>query len=223
MDFYYEVRDRRFNPWRATLLAQVDLDSGTAPDYPTEVAAMLVYLNRTGFNGLFRLNSQGLFNVPAGRYVNPRVCDADNLRAVARALGEPGVEIRFQSFETVLREADRGDFLYFDPPYAPLSETACFTSYTADGFTDWHQRRLQRTVVALASRGCQVLLSNSTAPLVQELYVGSAAARDAGLVAHTVLARRAINSRASRRGPVHEFVITNLGRTARSGGQQAVV
>jgi DNA adenine methylase len=144
------------------------------------------------------------------------VCDAANLRAVAGALSEPGVEIRYQSFEAVVHEARRGDFLYFDPPYAPLSETACFTSYTADGFTDAHQERLQRTVVALAARGCRVILSNSTAPLVQRLYARSEEARRAGLSARTVLARRAINSRATRRGPVREFIITNLPRRARA-------
>ena len=214
-DHYYEVRDGRFNPSRRALLARADIEAGAVPEYPAAVAAMLIYLNRTGFNGLFRLNSQGLFNVPAGRYANPRVCDADNLRAVSRALREPGVEIRFQSFEAVLREAKGDDFFYFDPPYAPLSETACFTSYTADGFTDWHQRRLQRTAVALAARGCHVVLSNSTAPIVQELYVRNATARRAGLSAHTVLARRAINARASCRGPVREFIITNQPRHAR--------
>ena len=214
-DFYYDVRDRQFNPARSALIGRADIETGEVAEYPARVAAMLVYLNRTGFNGLFRLNSKGLFNVPAGRYANPRVCDADNLRAVAHALREPGVEIRYQSFEAVRRDARAGDFLYFDPPYAPLSQTACFTSYTAGGFTRADQERLQRTVVSLAGRGCQIVLSNSTAPLVRRLYADSARARAAGLAAHTVLARRAINSRASCRGPVPEYIITNLPRQAR--------
>lgn len=206
--FYYEVRDGRFNPGR---LAR----TGGARGYPAELAAMLIYLNRTGFNGLFRLNTRGVFNVPAGRYERPRICDHENLRAVARVLAQAGVRVRQQSFQRVVSQAAPGDFLYFDPPYAPVSATASFTAYTADGFGEQCQRELQRTIVALAERGCQVLLSNSTAPLVRELYAEAPEARAAGLSVRTVRARRAINARGSARGAVREYLITNIPRQQR--------
>jgi len=206
---YYRVRDDRFNPMRREFLARAPDSAGLAA-YPAELAAMLIYLNRTGFNGLFRLNARGDFNVPAGRYANPRICDAPALRAAAEALRGAGVEVRLQSFEAVRDEAAPGDFLYFDPPYAPLSATARFTSYTAGGFGDVQQAALQRLVIDLALGGCHVLLSNSAAPLVRALYARSPDARAAGLRATLVTARRAINSAAAGRGPVAEYLVTNL-------------
>ncbi len=203
---FYDVRDARFNPLRQHLHARRHPTAAYTP----ELAAMLIYLNRTGFNGLFRLNSRGLFNVPAGSYVNPRICDADNLRRVAAALARPGLEIRHGSFESVRDEAATGDFVYLDPPYLPLSDTARFTSYTADGFDHDDHARLQQVVIALARKGCWVLLSNSTAPEITRLYAGDAEARRAGLQVHTVPARRAISSRASDRRGVLEYVITNV-------------
>ena len=172
----------------------------------------LIFLNRTGFNGLFRLNSTGAFNVPIGRYKNPLICDADNLRAVAAALGA-GVTLKQDTFESVLTHARRGDFVYFDPPYAPLTRTALFTSYTAAGFSLEDQERLQQVVIQLASRGCWVLLSNSTAPDVTRLYDGNPEAAAVGLRAHKVPARRVINSDAAKRGAVLEYLITNIPRS----------
>ena len=151
---------------------------------------MFIYLNRTGFNGLFRLNSRGEFNVPAGRYANPRICDADNIRAVAEVLSTQGVKIRYGGFELALKRAKRNDLLYFDPPYAPVSDTANFTGYTAFGFTNDDQRQLQQVIIELAHRGCHVILSNSTAPIIRELYDENKATRKAGLQAHKVAARR---------------------------------
>ena len=206
---YYRVRDDRFNPMRREFLARAPDSAGLAA-YPAELAAMLIYLNRTGFNGLFRLNARGDFNVPAGRYTNPRICDAPALCAAANALGSRGVEVRYQTFESARAQAAPGDFLYFDPPYAPLSATARFTSYTAGGFGDVEQAALQRLVIDLALGGCLVLLSNSAAPLVRALYARSPDARAAGLRAIVVTARRAINSAAGRRGPVAEYLVTNL-------------
>jgi len=203
---YYDVRDRRFNPAR---LARSGLRP--APDgYTPALAAMLIYLNRTGYNGLFRLNRAGGFNVPAGRYVRPRICDADNLRQVSAALCRPGVQLVLGSFERLDALARAGDFIYLDPPYVPLSRTASFTAYTQFPFGPDEQIRLQALVVSLARRGCRVLLSNSTAPEVARLYDGHPAATAAGLRAHRIPARRAINSRGSRRGPVFEYLITNL-------------
>ena len=114
----------------------------------------------------------------------------------------------------MLDYAASGDFIYLDPPYAPLSRTALFTSYTAEGFSTDEQNRLQQVVLALATRGCWVLLSNSTAPEVARLYDGNAQATAAGLKAHKVPARRAINSDAARRGEIFEYLITNIPRRA---------
>lgn len=204
---YYAVRDGRFNPRRLRLLSMVS-EKDAEVRYPASVAAMLIYLNRTGFNGLFRLNRLGRFNVPAGRYERPRICDAANLRAVARAL--EAVDLRHASYERTLDRARPGDFIYFDPPYAPVSATARFTAYTADGFGEDDQARLQQVVVKLASRGCQVLLSNSVSPVTSALYEHDASARGAGLRAWRVPARRAINADARRRGAVDEFLVTNI-------------
>lgn len=206
---YYAVRDHRFNPLRERLLESRS-GSGRRGAYPAELAAMLIYLNRTGFNGLFRLNRTGRFNVPAGRYTRPGICNAGNLEAVARALQGPGTQIRLEPFEKAVAKANAGDFLYFDPPYAPASATARFTAYTAMGFTLDDQVRLRSTVVALAERGCHVLLSNSATPAIDELYGQDRAVRRAGLRVYRVSARRAINSNAAGRGPVAEVVVTNL-------------
>ena len=208
---YYDVRDRRFNPARA---ARRDLrrggDSALAAGYTPAMAAMLIYLNRTGYNGLFRLNRRGGFNVPAGRYAEPRICDAGHVRACARALSARGVSIECAPFDGTLANTRTGDFVYCDPPYAPLSRTANFAHYTAGGFTAHDQRRLQQAVVGAARRGALVLLSNSSAPEIEAAYAG-ADARVAGLRVRRVPARRAINSRAARRGPVDELIITNTG------------
>ena len=203
---YYEVRDRRFNPARAGRVSPSDI-GGITPSSP-DLAAMFIYLNRTGFNGLFRLNRQGAFNVPAGRYADPRICDAERVRAVAHALSSDGVTLECIPFEQALADAGRGDFVYCDPPYAPLSRTSSFAQYTAGGFGVQDHHRLQKSVVTAARRGAVVLMSNSSAPAIVAAYSGPAARR-AGLSMHRVPARRAINSRAVRRGPVDELIITN--------------
>jgi DNA adenine methylase len=203
---YYAVRDDQFNPGRRRILND---DSSGALHYTPALAAKLIYLNRTGFNGLFRLNSQGEFNVPVGRYMNPRICDGENLRLVSRALAHTAADIRQTRFESVLERAQRGDFVYCDPPYAPLSATSSFTSYTAQRFSFEDQQRLQEVVIELARRGCRVLVSNSTAPEIAELYDGNRRAEAAGLVAHTVRARRHINSKAAGRGAIGEYLIAN--------------
>ncbi len=206
---YYKVRDEQFNPQRQRIF------NGEGPQssgYTAALAAKLVYLNRTGFNGLFRLNSKGLFNVPIGRYANPLICDRENLRSVAHALADTHADISQAGFETVLHQAKPGDFLYFDPPYAPLSRTALFASYTASGFGPTDQERLQAVVVELARRGCWVVLSNSTAPEIAQLYDGNPAAVAAGLRAYKVPARRAINFNPSARGKVMEYLVSNVPR-----------
>ena len=208
---YYHVRDALFNPQRRRL----DIRRTDGPvTYPATLAAMFLYLNRTGFNGLYRLNAGGDFNVPAGRYANPPICDAANLRAVGAVLRSSTVELRHAGFDATVAECTSGDLVYLDPPYAPLSGTAGFTSYTARRFTEADQRRLQRVVVDLAQQGCFVILSNSTAPSIEALYAKDPAATRAGLRAYRVPARRAINSDASRRGMIDEYVITNVRRRA---------
>ena len=122
---YYRVRNEEFNPAREAIM------NGTGPQaeaYTANLAAMFIYLNRTGYNGLFRLNSKGRFNVPLGRYKNPRICDEDNLWRVSSTLATLSAKIEHASYDAVLRSAGAGDFVYFDPPYAPLSPTAQFTS-----------------------------------------------------------------------------------------------
>ena len=211
---YYAVRDTQFNPQRAERRAA---DGSIA--YTPALAAMLIYLNRTGFNGLYRVNASGAFNVPAGRYDRPRIAERARLLRVSEALAAPGVSLRWGSFLEVDAVVSRNDFLYIDPPYAPVSQTASFTAYTSLGFGPLEQQALQQLVIALSQRGCHVLLSNSTAPTIAELYDRNAAAQDAGLRALRVPARRAINSNGARRGPVDEYVITNI--AAGSGDQVA--
>ena len=206
---YYRIRDEHFNPQR---------DERRQPDgriaYTPELAAMLIYLNRTGFNGLFRLNASGGFNVPAGRYARPAIVNRGKLLRAAEALSSPGVRLVFGSFESVADVAEAGDFLYVDPPYAPLSRTANFTSYTATRFGEDDQARLQKLMIDLARRGCHVLASNSTASEIAALYEHSRDARAAGLRTFRVPARRAINSNGKRRGLIEEYLITNIENSA---------
>ena len=211
-DCYYDVRDERFNPRRAALLELFSARE-LAAAYPADLAAMLIFLNRTGFNGLYRLNRRGDFNVPAGRYTEPRICDEAHLRQIAATFRRRGVSIEYRAFDATLASAGAGDFVYCDPPYAPLSRTSSFASYTADGFTARDQQRLRDAVIAACRRGAQVVLSNSSAAEIVLAY-SSADARNAGLTIRRVPARRAINSRAASRGPVDELIITNVSASA---------
>ncbi|MEP0764282.1 MAG: DNA adenine methylase, partial [Chloroflexota bacterium] len=131
-------------------------------------AARMIYLNKTCYNGLWRVNSRGHFNVPMGRYRRPDILNEGRLRAASRALRE--AEIRVAGFEGVLERAGAGDFVYCDPPYVPLSATANFTSYSAASFGEDEQRRLAEVFAALDRQGCRVMLSNSDTPLVRQLY-----------------------------------------------------
>jgi DNA adenine methylase len=164
-----------------------------------ERAARTIFLNRTCFNGLYRVNSKGRFNVPFGRYDNPTIADVPNLRACAVALRR--VRLECAPFASVVERARRGDFVYFDPPYHPVSKTACFTAYGAGGFRAEDQRELARVYAELDRRGVLVMLSNSDAPLVRELYDGFRLVE--------IRASRAINSKATKRGAVRELVVLN--------------
>lgn len=135
-----------------------------------EVASRFIFLNRTGFNGLYRVNKSGQFNVPYGRYSNPVICDEDNLRRVSGVL--QGVTITHQDYKNVLKTAKSGDFIYFDPPYYPINATSSFTSYTTERFLEKEQTELRDTFVKLSNMGCFVMLSNSDTPFINELYSG---------------------------------------------------
>lgn len=164
---------------------------------PRGRAARLLYLNRTCYNGLYRENSLGVFNVPFGDNPRATICNAKGLRAAAAALR--AAELHEGSFEDVLDRAVPGDLVYFDPPYQPRSRTSDFTSYSSAGFGEADQRRLAEVFHVLAGKGVRVLLSNSDTRLIRELYRGCR--RD------VVHATRAINSKVSRRGKITELLI----------------
>lgn len=170
-------------------------------------AARMVYLNKTCFNGLYRVNSKGFFNVPLGRYTNPTILDRDRLKAASAAL--QGVDLHEEPFESVLDRAVAGDLVYFDPPYQPLTRTANFTSYTADSFSELDQERLARVFDELAERGVLVLLSNSQTELVQRLYGKHHQ--------HVIQAPRFINSKASERKAIGELLIVGEPQPALAG------
>lgn len=168
---------------------------------PVERAGRLIFLNRTCYNGLYRENRSGQFNVPFGRYDNPTICDEKRLRRASAAL--QGVDLIVGDFAQVVQAAVPGDFVYFDPPYAPLNATSNFTSYNRHGFDQDDQRRLAGVIDQLTRRGVRVMLSNSSAPLIYELYDRP------GLRLVPIQARRNINSKAEKRGPVKELLILN--------------
>ncbi len=181
-EHYYKVRAQ--NPGRMS---------------PTARAGRLIYLNKTCFNGLYRVNSKGGFNVPMGRYQDPPILDAENLRAAGRALKRVG--LKTAHFRETLDAARKGDFIYFDPPYHPLSKTSFFTSYTQGAFTSSDQEDLAEVYSILAGRGCRVMLSNSDCPFIRSLYEG--------FDIRSVSARRNINSKAEKRGRIGEVVVLN--------------
>lgn len=167
---------------------------------PVERAARFIFLNRTCYNGLYRVNRAGQFNVPFGRYANPTICDEPTLRTASAAL--QNAHLAELDFERATEHAQQGDLIYFDPPYHPLSLTSSFTSYTSSGFAAAEQMRLAELFCALDKRGCYLMLSNSTAPLIRRLYDG--------FHVHEVDARRAINSNGDGRGVIKEYLITNF-------------
>lgn len=170
-----------------------------SPKNVYERAARVIYLNKTCFNGLYRVNSKGKFNVPFGNYKNPTICNKDNLLAVSNALQKVNIELG--DFEKYLNYAKRGDFIYFDPPYQPLNQTSSFTSYTRDSFGIKDQERLRKVFDELDKRQCKVMLSNSDTKFIRKLY--------SNYRIETVYAKRAINCKASGRGEISELVILN--------------
>lgn len=162
-------------------------------------ASRFLYLNKTGYNGLWRVNKKGRHNVPFGQYKNPKIADKENLQQVSRVLQR--AEIILGDFSKAVDFALPGAFIYLDPPYHPLSETANFTSYTSNSFGVNDQQRLAEVFKQLDEKGCQVMLSNSDTPFIRELYKG--------YDIKVVYARRAINCCAEKRGPISELVIRN--------------
>lgn len=183
-DYFYEVR-----AWDVTKLTLA------------QRAARIIFLNKTCFNGLFRENSKGKFNVPFGRYKKPKICDEERLRLAAEALQNVG--LMAADFENVVETAVADDFVYLDPPYAPLTATSSFTQYDKDGFALADQIRLSETIAELTDRNCKVMLSNSSAPIIYELYDRT----PYRLI--EMQARRNINRNGNGRGPIKELLILN--------------
>jgi len=182
-DYYYRLRS---------------LDPGGLTSL--ERASRFIYLSKTCYNGLWRVNRQGYFNVPYGRYKDPKICDEDNLRTASAAL--QGVEIRCGDFAEALQTATSGDLVYLDPPYHPLSGTAHFTAYVEQGFDEEEQRRLAAVFRELDRRGCQVLLSNSDTAVIRSLYEGYRV--------EVVSANRCISCRGDSRRGATELIISNF-------------
>lgn len=168
---------------------------------PVTKASRLIYLNRTCFNGLFRVNSRGELNAPFGNYKNPKICNEENIRKISDFFSVNDIEILNADFEEVLSKAKAGDFVYLDPPYDPVSDTASFTGYVAGGFDREQQRRLKECCDRLDKAGVKFLLSNSATAFILELY------KDYKI--DLVYAKRNINCKGSGRGAVQEVLVRN--------------
>ena len=164
-------------------------------------AARILYMLRVDFNGLYRVNSKNQFNVPYGRYKNPKIVDENLVSTISTYLNNNQIEIKKGDFEKAVLDVQPGDFVYFDPPYIPLSETSAFTSYTHEGFSYDEQVRLRDTFKKLSDTGAYVMLSNSSSFLVEELY------RDFNI--HYVEATRTNGAKSSSRGKISEIIVTN--------------
>lgn len=187
-EHYYEVREQDRTEAYSTM-----------PDL--EKAARFIFLNKTCFNGLFRVNAQGFFNVPYGYYKKPQYVEYSKLMAVSAYLNHSKVKIEEGDYSNTLKHAAKGAFFYLDPPYAPISETSNFTGYTPGGFPMGEQVRLREFCREVHARGGLFMLSNSNSPLIHELY--------GEFTIQTVSAQRNIAAHAERRGVVQEVVVTN--------------
>lgn len=174
-----------------------------SPKGVIEKVSRLILLNKTCFNGLYRVNSKGKFNVPLGKYVNPNIVNKENLLAISGILAAKDISIKCQDFEDALKNASSGDFVYLDPPYQPVSATANFTSYTESDFDYSDQRRLYLKFKALDKRGVKVLLSNSRSNAILQLFEEFSD----GIV--EINAKRFINSVSHRRTGHSELLIKN--------------
>jgi DNA adenine methylase len=188
-DYFYSVRD-----W--------DRDKTTYETRtPVEKAARILYLNKTCYNGLFRVNNAGEFNSPFGNYRNPNIVNAPTLRAVSSYLKAVTVHLTSLDYAEVLRTLPKGAFVYLDPPYDPISDTSSFTGYAKGGFSRTEQIRLRECCDELNNRGLKFMLSNSATDFIKEQY--------AAYNITVVQAKRAINSDATKRGEIDEVVVRN--------------
>ena len=185
-DYYYQIRN-------------VDRTDEYESWSDVRRASRLIYLNKTCFNGLYRVNSKGEFNTPIGRYKNPKIVDKTNLRACSQALQK--AEIINGSFLKVEERVGSNDFVYFDPPYAPLNATSNFTGYSSHGFDGEMQLSLRKLCDRLDKKGVRFMVSNSNAPLILDLYQNYRI--------ELVYATRAINSKGNKRGKIPEVLVTN--------------
>ena len=181
--YYYQIREKE-------------------PKEQIEKSSRLIFLNRTCFNGLYRVNSKGKFNVPLGRYSNPNIVNEENLMAVSRILQSQKITITCRDFSSILGDAKKDDFIYFDPPYQPVSQTANFTSYTNRDFNFEDLKRLADLCNDLDSKGCKVILSNSNTSEVKEMF-------DRNWKIKKIQVNRAINSDSKKRTGHSELVIKN--------------
>lgn len=193
-DYFYQIRE----------LDRTD-DYKNLEDY--KKASRFIYLNKTCYNGLYRVNSKGQFNVPFGKYKNPDYINEEVLRAVHKYLNNNNVEILKGDYKDAVKNASYGDFIYFDPPYDPVSETSDFTSYSKEGFGREDQTELRDTFKELYEKGCYVLLSNSNTDYINEIY-----SEIEGVEIIKVDASRSINSKADKRGKVKEVLIIGDGK-----------
>jgi len=187
-DYYYRVRE---------------MDRTGELEQLTDVqkASRIIFLNKTCYNGLYRVNAQGQFNVPFGKYKNPNIVNDEVLRAVSKYLNENDVKFLNEDFETALKGIKKDSFVYFDPPYYPISDSSSFTGYTLDGFGEEDQIRLKEVCDKLNMKGIKFLLSNSSAPFIIDLY------KD--YTVEYVKANRSINSVGENRGEVQEILVRN--------------
>lgn len=180
-EFYYEIRSQNIKTLNKV-----------------QIATRFIYLNKTCFNGLYRVNSKGGFNVPMGKYKNPLICPEADLREISKCLKKDDMKV--SQFYDAVREAKKGDFIYFDPPYYPLKRDS-FTTYTKEQFLEKEQEKLKEVFSQLDKKGCKVMLSNSDTTFIRELYKG--------YHINIVKATRMINRDATKRGKINEVVITN--------------
>lgn len=182
-------------------LRSADRDNRIDKMTNVERAARIMYMLRVDFNGLYRVNSKNQFNVPYGRYKNPKIVDSDLILSISQYLNSNNIRILTGDFEKAIQDVAVGDFVYFDPPYIPLSETSAFTSYTHEDFTYEDQVRLRDCFKKLDEKGAFLMLSNSSSPLVEELY------KDFNI--HKVEVTRTNGAKTSSRGRISEIIVTN--------------
>lgn len=187
-EYFYEVRS-------------LDRDASFASLSNVERAARVIYLNKTCFNGLFRVNRLGYFNTPYGKYKNPNIVNEVGILAMSQFFNENDVTIKQGDYRLALENVAEGSFVYFDPPYMPISESSAFTSYTENGFDTEQQIALKEECDKLHAQGIRFLLSNSDHPFLRELY------KDYEII--TVSAKRFINSKADKRGAINEILVRN--------------